>query len=123
MSELSFRFLKIKLGHDIDVDLERLIKLREKFGNNIVIRVDANQGYSIEDTLHLFNETKSLNLELIEQPVTVELFERLKRLPEKYRDLLCADESLQDVNDAKRITAYDKLCKIFNRRSCKAQTF
>ena len=37
-----FRVLKIKTGLDVEQDAERIIKLKEKFGNYFTIRVDAN---------------------------------------------------------------------------------
>ena len=50
-------------------DLERLRALREFCSADIKIRVDANQGYSIEQARQLAHESHALNLELIEQPL------------------------------------------------------
>ncbi|MCL4163144.1 UNVERIFIED_CONTAM: hypothetical protein GTU68_035354, partial [Idotea baltica] len=63
-----FQILKVKLGHSLEVDLERLRKLRERFGSDIGIRVDANQGYSVVDTIAFHNQTQNLSIELVEQP-------------------------------------------------------
>ena len=41
-----FSVLKVKLGIDLDEDVERIEKLRERFGKKFVIRIDANQGYT-----------------------------------------------------------------------------
>ena len=47
-----FRFIKVKLGDKIDYDIERITKINEKFGSKIKIRIDANQGWSIDDTTY-----------------------------------------------------------------------
>jgi L-alanine-DL-glutamate epimerase-like enolase superfamily enzyme len=64
-----FKVLKVKLGHSLDEDVERLMKLREELGNGVVIRVDANQGYTVHQTIELYGRAYDLNLELIEQPL------------------------------------------------------
>ena len=56
-----FRFLKIKTGSDVDHDIELIHKVRETVGNSISIRVDANQGYSIEDLNKYVIKTKENN--------------------------------------------------------------
>ena len=47
--DLGFRVLKIKTGLNLQEDIERVSKLRERFGNHFTIRVDANQGYTLDD--------------------------------------------------------------------------
>jgi len=49
-----FKVLKVKLGRDLEEDVERLMKLRERFGNGLAIRVDANQGYTPEQTIQFY---------------------------------------------------------------------
>lgn len=109
-----FRALKIKIGHSYDREVELLARLREHVGNSIQIRVDANIGYSIEETEELWPLVQSLGLELVEQPVPVDQFESLSRLPGPYRDLVAADESLLDQRDAFRLASAPRSCGIFN---------
>lgn len=92
-----FRVLKVKLGHDIEEDIERLVKLREKFGQSIRIRVDANQGYQTEQVADFFSRTHPLNLELVEQPTPVGHEKKLLTLPYDIRMKIAADESLVDL--------------------------
>ena len=64
-----FRILKVKLGKNVDEDVERLVKLREQFGYEPKIRIDCNQGYSVEDLKQFFQQTAQLDIELNEQPL------------------------------------------------------
>ncbi len=63
-----FRCLKIKGGADLDADVERLLKVREELGPKVDLRFDANQGYTVEQTLDLVKRAKRARLQLIEQP-------------------------------------------------------
>src|SRR5258706_11484448 len=95
-----FTILKIKLGKDPDEDIERLVKLREKFGKRFTIRIDANQGYSVEQTKLFYNKTLPLDIELIEQPLPAAAVADLKSLPEELKAKVAADESLLSLSDA-----------------------
>lgn len=109
-----FRYLKVKLGKSVKEDMERLIKLREKFGNTIHIRVDANQGYSGNEVLNFYEKTKSLGLELIEQPLSVQDTAKYKQLPLNVRKMIAADESLVSATDAFQLASHPESCGIFN---------
>lgn len=95
-----FDHLKIKLGDDLEIDLERLARLRERFGQAVRLRVDANQGYGPEEVKRLFASATPLDLELIEQPLARGEDERLGALTPPPRVPLAADESLHDARDA-----------------------
>ena len=75
-----FRVLKVKIGDSLDLDLERLAKLRERLGADVAIRVDANIGYTIEETARFFERTAPLAIEFVEQPVPREAFEEIRTL-------------------------------------------
>ena len=64
-----FFVLKIKIGEDLEADVERLRRLRERAGPGIVIRVDANQGYNLDGARKLLKETADLDIEMFEQPL------------------------------------------------------
>jgi L-alanine-DL-glutamate epimerase-like enolase superfamily enzyme len=98
-----FTALKIKGGKDVDEDIERIIKVREAVGKNIELRFDANQGYSVEQSLRLVRETRKAKLELIEQPTPKEQAEQLGRVTSKVHIPVMADESLMSLRDAFRL--------------------
>jgi L-alanine-DL-glutamate epimerase-like enolase superfamily enzyme len=109
-----FRVLKVKIGDSLEEDLDRLSRLRGRVGKDVAIRVDANVGYTPEQTVAFFERAERLGLELVEQPVPRERFEELRRLPAVWRDRLCADESLHDARDALRLAAPSPAFGIYN---------
>jgi len=111
--DLGFTILKIKTGLNLEEDIERITKLRERFGNHFTIRVDANQGYTIDQLKSFINSTKNQGLELIEQPLDVGLENELLQLDMADRVMLAADESLKDPGAALKIS-HDKPFGIFN---------
>lgn len=109
-----FRVLKLKLGKNLDEDVERVIKLREKFGNTVVIRVDANQGYNVHDTIQFYGRVYDFDIELIEQPLPAKAIKELKGLPKDVREVIAADESLITPADALALIKPPKAAGIFN---------
>ena len=90
-----FTVFKVKTGEDPESDVLRIKTLREHFGNEVTLRVDANQGYSAADLAYFLNESAHQNIELIEQPFKVGLESELLVYPETIRCTFCADESLK----------------------------
>jgi L-alanine-DL-glutamate epimerase-like enolase superfamily enzyme len=111
---LGFRILKVKTGIDVNEDIEKVIKLKEKFGTHFSIRVDANQGYNIADLKKFIAATKNEQLELIEQPMLVGTEKELLSLSWEERKLLAADESLKDPQAALKLAANEKPFGIYN---------
>ncbi len=109
-----FKVLKIKLGKDLEEDVERIMKLREQFGAGVVIRIDANQGYSVDQTIQFYGRTYDLNIELIEQPLPAKAISELKSLPKEVRSVVAADESLITPADAIELLKPPKAVGIFN---------
>jgi L-alanine-DL-glutamate epimerase-like enolase superfamily enzyme len=109
-----FKILKVKLGKDLGEDIERLVKLREKFGKKFVIRIDANQGYTSEQTIEFYKKTRHLDIELIEQPLPAKDVAGMKQLPDDIRKTLAADESLLSPKDALELVKPPRAAGIFN---------
>jgi L-Ala-D/L-Glu epimerase len=109
-----FKILKVKLGKDPHEDIERIIKLRERFGESVVIRIDANQGYTKEQTIQFFERTRALNVELIEQPLPATSLNEMRGLPEEVREKIAADESLINPSDAFSLITPPIAARIFN---------
>jgi L-alanine-DL-glutamate epimerase-like enolase superfamily enzyme len=111
---MGFKVFKVKTGMDVHEDIERIAVLYAAFGKNYTIRVDANQGYDL-DQLKLFLEaTAAYPLELIEQPLPVGQEESLLDLSAELRKRLTADEALKDPQAALNFSAGIQPFGIYN---------
>jgi L-alanine-DL-glutamate epimerase-like enolase superfamily enzyme len=109
-----FKAIKVKIGKDLEEDIERLVKMREKHGKKMAIRIDANQGYTAAQTVEFYNRTKSLDIELIEQPLKAKAVAEMRLLPEPVRNVIAADESLISPKDALELVKPPRAVGIFN---------
>ncbi len=103
-----FRCLKLKGGRDVEDDVARVLKVRERVGDRIEIRFDANQGYSVEQAVHFVEQTRSANLELLEQPTPKGEPDLLGRVAHSVSVPVMADESLMSLRDAFRLARDDR---------------
>jgi len=109
-----FKVLKVKNGLNVEEDIERFVKLREKYGSHFTIRVDANQGYDLSDTIRFYEATNHLGLELIEQPLPVGQEPEMNKLPDEIRLKMACDESLKNAKSAFDLASRPRTCGIFN---------
>lgn len=98
-----FKVLKIKGGLNVEEDIERIIKVREAVGTKIDLRFDANQGYTVEQSLKFVDATRPVKIELIEQPTPKGEPDLLGRVTNNVPIPVMADESLMDLRDAFRL--------------------
>ncbi len=112
--KMGFRILKVKTGINPVVDLERIIKLYELFGDYFIIRVDANQGYTFDELTWFIKSIQPYPIELIEQPLKVGLDKELLKLNQSDRKKLAADESLKNAHAALTLASTDAPYGIFN---------
>ncbi|PEJ49350.1 dipeptide epimerase [Bacillus sp. AFS002410] len=100
-----FSTLKIKVGKEGAKDVQRIMAIREIVGNDVAIRVDANQGWTPRQAVSIIQELEQLNanLELIEQPVKAGDIDGLKFVKQNVKTPIMADESLFSPEDAVRL--------------------
>ena len=100
-----FRALKLKVGLDIDQDISRVAAVRDAVGPGIELRVDANQGYDIEQAVRFCEEMNTLGVALVEQPVDADDYAGLKAVRKRSPVPIMADECLRTVADARKVAA------------------
>jgi len=98
-----FRALKVKLGGS--EDLERLEVVRAE--SNAPLRVDANEGWTLEQARELVPALVELGVELVEQPFPAEDLDSFRALREiEPRPPLVVDEGCHDLADVARCAGY-----------------
>ena len=108
-----FRALKVKTGLNVLEDAERIIMLREKYGDYFQIRVDANTGYNPAQLQTFIDLTAEQGVELIEQPFLPGREKDLLDFPPEVRNRLAADESLKNAHSALNLLQH-RLYGIYN---------
>ncbi len=96
---LGYDTIKLKIGRDNPYDDFVLIeKIREIFGNEIKIRLDANQKWSSDEAIEYLSVLKKFNIEYIEEPCS-SICSNLKT-SESTNAQIALDESLTDFEIA-----------------------
>ncbi|MEQ9188347.1 MAG: o-succinylbenzoate synthase [Cryomorphaceae bacterium] len=93
--EAGFDCIKMKIGAiDFETELELLKFIRNEFGHDIELRVDANGAFSMEDALIKLEKLASYRLHSIEQPIQQGHWESMAFLCEKSPVPIALDEEL-----------------------------
>ncbi|WP_324171350.1 dipeptide epimerase [Sulfurimonas sp.] len=92
--------LKIKLGHDIKHAI-KVTKMLSHLDAKLII--DANQAWSLEQSLKYIDAIKDIQIELIEQPVKSTQLKELKIIAAYSSIPILADESVFTLIDAKKV--------------------
>jgi o-succinylbenzoate synthase len=103
--DLGYDTLKIKIGDNPKKDVERILAIHAALGDNITLRLDANQGWSAQESVDLLHalEKKDIIAEFIEQPVAADDIDGLRYIKERVQTPLLADESIFSVKDARKL--------------------
>lgn len=89
---------KVKLG--TANDLEIIARLREH--TDAIFRVDANCGWSVEETIENSHALAKLGVEFIEQPLPADDWQGMKKVFERSALPVIADESCRQAADVAR---------------------
>ncbi len=109
--EEGFRILKIKVGKGGKpgaagyADVARIKAIREAVGPDIILRVDANQGWNAKDAVRIIHamEDAGLDIDLVEQPVNAHDFKGMQLVTASVATPILADESVFSAEDAIRM--------------------
>lgn len=110
--ERGFESLKIKVGKDIGVDIERVKAIYAAVEGRALMRLDANQGWTAKQAVFAIRqlEDAGVRLELVEQPVKARDLDGMKYVTERVNTPIMADESVfgpTEVIDLIRMRAAD----------------
>lgn len=107
-----FESLKIKVGKDMGVDIERVKAIYAAVEGRALLRLDANQGWTAKQAVYAIRmlEDAGVRLELVEQPVKAQDLDGMKYVTERVHTPIMADESVfgpTEVIDLIRMRAAD----------------
>jgi len=96
------KILKVKLGKNAVEDVERVKQIRETVGNELKIRIDANQGWRFDDAVFALQAMRKYDIEFCEQPMRTWYDDRLPELMKLSPVKIMADESVYNHHDARK---------------------
>ncbi|MDX1970680.1 MAG: enolase C-terminal domain-like protein [Planctomycetaceae bacterium] len=98
-----FRNLKLKVGHDpLEYDLARIRQVRDAVGHDIRLTVDANGGWTVNESIRAAPLLEEYGVLFLEQPVHRLDLEGLAQVRRRIQLPVMADESVFTVQDAQR---------------------
>jgi len=128
-----FHCLKVKCGMDPDQDINVVLAIRSEVGSHIKIRLDANEGYSLEKALRVIETLEKLgaDIEMLEQPTPAKYLYALKEVTAQCPVPIMADETALTLRDSLKLVKMEiadminiKLMKIGGiTNAMKANTF
>jgi len=95
-----FRTVKVKVGESPEKDIARLAAIREAVGNDIALRIDANQGWSAAEAVRSLRGMENYHIQACEQPVPYWDIEGLRYVRDHSSVPIMADESVHSPHDA-----------------------
>ena len=118
-----FPFIKVKLGTTLKEDVARIKAIREGIGNEIPLRIDANQGWpTASEAIAVLKALEPYNIEHCEEPIPRWRFMELAKVSAATSIPIMADESCGDHHDAERLIQL-KACSMFNIKLGKSSGF
>lgn len=108
-----YQIIKVKLGDSGEMDIERIRLIREAVGNEIPIRIDANQGWSTNEAIETLQALAAYNIQYCEEPIARWNYMDLPKIRERSPIPVMADESCCDHHDARRLIELSA-CNMFN---------
>lgn len=102
--DAGFNCIKLKVGAiDFKQELKLLEGIRARFdASKIVLRVDANGAFSMEDSTWKLKELAQLDLHSIEQPIKAGSWNNMKKLCEETPLPIALDEELIGINETNK---------------------
>lgn len=100
--DAGMQILKIKLGNDIHHAVAVVRALAKELPKASLL-IDANQAWSVEESLFFIEALKAYTIELIEQPVLAKDLDGLKQITQASSVAILADEAVFTLEDVIRV--------------------
>lgn len=108
--EEGYRRIKLKIRPGWDIEVVRAV--RETFGDGVLLQVDANASYTLDD-VEALRALDNFGLLCIEQPLGFDDIEGSAVLQRQLQTPICLDEAIRSLSDARRALDIDA-CRNIN---------
>jgi L-alanine-DL-glutamate epimerase-like enolase superfamily enzyme len=104
-----FKFIKVKCGIDVEQDIENILAIRGVVGSTVKLRLDANEGYSVEEALLIVKtlEKNDVDIEMLEQPTKANYLYSLKDVAHQCSVPIMADETALTLRDSVKLVKHE----------------
>jgi L-alanine-DL-glutamate epimerase-like enolase superfamily enzyme len=92
-AERGFKTVYIKIGFELENDLRLARALRDAVGDDVAVRVDANEGWSVFEAVDALRRFEDVGVEFVEQPIDMHNIAGLADLRSKSRVRIGANQS------------------------------
>ncbi len=92
--------LKLKMSGNVQLDLQRVAAVRARVGENVFMKVDANEAYDAQNAIRLAKGLADHGVEIFEQPVPRNQFDVLWEVKRHSPVKIEADQSVRTLDDA-----------------------
>jgi o-succinylbenzoate synthase len=108
-------YLRVKVKVEPGFDVAPMTRLRDVFGADVALQIDANGAYDPHDAEHVaaLDALDELGLVMLEQPFAAARLRDHARHAARWRTPVCLDESIHDAADAADAIALGA-CRIVN---------
>jgi L-alanine-DL-glutamate epimerase-like enolase superfamily enzyme len=101
--EEGYTALKLKVGTTLQEDVERVQRVREAVGPDVIITIDFNQACNPKEAIERLNKMEPYHVTLVEQPVKKDDFKGLAMVRQNVQALVMADECVNTPAEAMRV--------------------
>ncbi|MEW9676314.1 dipeptide epimerase [Lentibacillus sp. L22] len=100
------RHVKIKVGTDVETDIERIRQVSQVLPKKVKLRVDANQGWTVTEAVYVIEQTRDCRVEWYEQPTKAGDHKAMAEVRNATHVQIMADESIHDISDLIELNKY-----------------
>jgi L-Ala-D/L-Glu epimerase len=95
--------LKVGLATAIQEEVERVAAVREAIGQSMHLRLDANEGWTLEEAIAILTRCVPYNIQYVEQPLPASGLAGMRALRREVPIPIAADEALADPQGARLV--------------------
>ena len=107
-----YKEIKLKVGRDLNQDVDTLAAIRNAIGSDIKIRIDANMSWSVPTAIKWIKTLQKYDIQYVEQPVPDYDLDGLAAVRRAVDVPIAADESCSSVERVLEMIKRDS-CDVF----------